>query len=78
MSRGGRRVATIAGLPFEKPEEYLDRSPFHHLDELEPPILGHVATNDSPEQRDRWNRTWTFFDGYLRPYEAPSRGRTTP
>jgi len=24
---------------------------------------------DSPSQIDSWNRTWTFFDWYLRPYE---------
>ncbi len=125
--------STIAGLPFEKPQEYLERSPFFHVDELETPIMVHVATNDStvnfvedeqlidalrarkphlaetrvyrnpppgytgfghtfsrrvnlttleredsPEQRDSWNRTWTFFDWYLRPYEDPSRGKMTP
>ncbi|MCJ7627472.1 MAG: prolyl oligopeptidase family serine peptidase, partial [Longimicrobiales bacterium] len=25
---------------------------------------------DSPSQIDSWNRTWTFFDWYLRPYET--------
>lgn len=45
---------------------------------------------DSPEQIDSWNRTWTFFDWVLRPYEDRSkplpecwtkdcaRGRPTP
>ena len=125
--------STIAGLPFEKPEQYIDRSPLYHVDELETPIMVHVATNDStvnfvedeqlidalrsrkpnlaetriykdpppgytgfghtfsrrvnlttleredsPEQRDSWNRTWTFFDWYLRPYEDPSKGKMTP
>jgi dipeptidyl aminopeptidase/acylaminoacyl peptidase len=28
---------------------------------------------DTPEQRDSWNRTWTFFDWLLRPYEDRSR-----
>ena len=25
---------------------------------------------DTPEQRDSWNRVWTFFELHLRPYEA--------
>ncbi|MGZ8414946.1 MAG: alpha/beta hydrolase family protein [Gemmatirosa sp.] len=28
---------------------------------------------DSPEQIDSWNRTWTFFDWTLRPYEDRSK-----
>jgi len=28
---------------------------------------------DSPEQIDSWNRTWTFFDWNLRPYEDRSK-----
>ena len=28
---------------------------------------------DSPEQRDSWNRIWTFFEWHLRPYRAPAR-----
>jgi len=28
---------------------------------------------DSPEQVDSWNRTWTFFDWWLRPYEDRSK-----
>ena len=28
---------------------------------------------DSPEQIDSWNRTWTFFEWYLRPYEDRSK-----
>jgi dipeptidyl aminopeptidase/acylaminoacyl peptidase len=27
---------------------------------------------DSPAQRDSWNRTWTFFEEHLRPYEDPN------
>ncbi|MGD8318971.1 MAG: alpha/beta fold hydrolase [Gemmatimonadota bacterium] len=27
---------------------------------------------DSPAQRDSWNRTWTFFEWHLRPYEDPN------
>lgn len=27
---------------------------------------------DSPAQRDSWNRTWTFFEWWLRPYEDPN------
>ena len=28
---------------------------------------------DTPESRDSWNRTWTFFEWVLRPYEDRSR-----
>ncbi|HKO16927.1 MAG TPA: alpha/beta fold hydrolase [Gemmatimonadaceae bacterium] len=37
---------TIGGLPFEKPDEYIKRSPLYHVDSLFTPILVHVATND--------------------------------
>jgi dipeptidyl aminopeptidase/acylaminoacyl peptidase len=115
----------IGGLPFEKRDIYIQRSPLYHVDKLQVPLLVHVATNDTdvnfvedqqvidalrsrkpdlaetkiyvdpppgasggghtfsrrvdrqtllrqdtPEQRDSWNRTWTFFEWYLRPYEA--------
>jgi dipeptidyl aminopeptidase/acylaminoacyl peptidase len=118
----------ILGLPFEKREEYIKRSPLYHVDKLKVPLLVHVATNDtdvdyvedqqivdalrsrkpdlaetktyvdptpgpssvghtfsrrtnpqtlerddSPEQRDSWNRTWVFFEWNLRPYEDRSR-----
>lgn len=118
----------VLGLPFEKREEYIRRSPVFHAQNLEVPLLVHVATNDedvnfvedqqmvytlralkpdlaetkiyqdpapwgssvghafsrrvdpvtlervdSPEQIDSWNRTWTFFDWNLRPYEDRSR-----
>jgi dipeptidyl aminopeptidase/acylaminoacyl peptidase len=114
----------IQGLPFEKQEIYIERSPLYHVDKLRIPLLVHVATNDtdvnfvedqqivdalrsrkpdlaetrvyvdpapgpasvghtfnrrtnlqtlerddSPEQRDSWNRVWTFFEWHLRPYE---------
>ncbi|HYD53086.1 MAG TPA: prolyl oligopeptidase family serine peptidase, partial [Gemmatimonadaceae bacterium] len=36
----------LQGLPFEKPEEYLKRSPLYHVDKLRVPLLVHVATND--------------------------------
>ena len=119
---------SIGGLPFEKPDEYIKRSPLYHVDKLQIPLLVHVATNDtdvnfvedqqivdalrsrkpdlaetkvyvdpvpgpasgghtfnrrvnlktleredSPDQRDSWNRTWTFFEWNLRPYEDRSR-----
>ena len=112
----------IQGLPFEKLEEYIRRSPVFHVEKLTVPMLVHVATNDcdvyfrenqqfvytlralkpdlaetkiyvnppqggggcghtfnrrvnaastmrddTPEQIDSWNRTWTFFDWNLRP-----------
>ncbi len=40
----------IGGLPFEKQEEYIKRSPLFHVDKLRTPLLVHVATND----RDVW------------------------
>ena len=36
----------IGGLPFEKREEYVKRSPVFHVANLKVPILVHVATND--------------------------------
>ncbi len=112
----------IQGLPFEKIEEYIRRSPVFQAENLKVPMLVHVATNDcdvyfredqqfvytlralkpdlaetkiyvnppqgaggcghtfsrrvnaastarddSPEQIDSWNRTWTFFEWNLRP-----------
>jgi dipeptidyl aminopeptidase/acylaminoacyl peptidase len=122
--------ARIKGLPFEKRDLYIERSPLYHVDKLRIPLLVHVATNDtdvnfvedqqmvdalrsrkpelaetrvyvdpvpgpasvghtfnrrvnmktlerddSPDQRDSWNRTWTFFEWNLRPYEDRSQGR---
>lgn len=37
----------LGGLPFEKREEYVRRSPYYHVDSLQKPILVHVATNDT-------------------------------
>jgi dipeptidyl aminopeptidase/acylaminoacyl peptidase len=117
----------VQGLPFEKREAYVERSPYYHVDKLEVPLLVHIATNDtdvnyeeasmlvwalraqkpdlaetkiyvdptpgpdhaghsfsrrvnmatleredSPEQRDSWNRVWTFMEWNLRPYLAGS------
>ncbi len=39
--------AGLLGLPFEKREEYVKRSPYYHVDSLTTPILVHVATNDT-------------------------------
>lgn len=119
---------TIRGLPFEKTDEYVKRSPLYHVENLNIPLLVHVSTNDldvnyvedqqivwklralkpelsetkvyvdppgwgasvghsfsrrvdpvtlervdSPEQIDSWNRTWAFFDWWLRPYEDRSK-----
>jgi len=36
----------IGGLPFEKPDEYIKRSPLYHVEDLSIPLLVHVATND--------------------------------
>jgi dipeptidyl aminopeptidase/acylaminoacyl peptidase len=114
----------IQGLPHEKKDIYIQRSPLYHVDKLKTPLLVHVATNDtdvdyvedqqivdalrsrkpelaetkvyvdpvpgpasgghtfnrrtntqtlerddSPDQRDSWNRVWTFFEWHLRPYQ---------
>jgi dipeptidyl aminopeptidase/acylaminoacyl peptidase len=122
----------IRGLPFEKPDEYIKRSPLYHVETLNVPILVHVATNDldvnyvedqqlvwklralkpdlaetkiyvdpptwgssgghafsrrvdpvtlervdSPEQIDSWNRTWVFFEWWLRPYLDKPKAPTT-
>ena len=126
--RGFSTQSRVQGLPFEKRELYIERSPLYHVDKLNTPLLVHVATNDtdvdfvedqqiidalrarkpnlaetkvyvdpvpgpasgghtfnrrvnpktleredSPDQRDSWNRTWTFFEWHLRPYEASPR-----
>ena len=118
----------VQGLPFEKRDIYIERSPLYHVDKLKTPLLVHVATNDedvnyvedqqivdalrsrkpdlaetktyidphpwgasvghafsrrvdpktlervdSPAQIDSWNRTWTFFEWNLRPYEDRSK-----
>ncbi len=38
--------AGLQGLPFERREEYLKRSPYYLVDSLQHPLLVHVATND--------------------------------
>ena len=37
----------IQGLPFEKRDIYIERSPLYHVDKLKTPLLVHVATNDT-------------------------------
>jgi len=37
----------IGGLPFEKRDVYIERSPLYHVDKLRVPLLVHVATNDT-------------------------------
>jgi len=37
----------IQGLPFEKPDIYVQRSPLYSVDKLKVPLLVHVATNDT-------------------------------
>jgi dipeptidyl aminopeptidase/acylaminoacyl peptidase len=36
----------VQGLPFEKRNLYIERSPLYHVDSLKVPLLVHVATND--------------------------------
>ena len=42
----------IQGLPFEKPELYIERSPLYHVNKLSVPLLVHVATNDLDVNHD--------------------------
>jgi dipeptidyl aminopeptidase/acylaminoacyl peptidase len=44
--RGFSTQARIQGLPFEKREIYVERSPYYQVDRLNTPLLVHVATND--------------------------------
>jgi dipeptidyl aminopeptidase/acylaminoacyl peptidase len=37
----------IGGLPFEKREIYVERSPYYQVEKLQVPLLVHVATNDT-------------------------------
>jgi dipeptidyl aminopeptidase/acylaminoacyl peptidase len=37
----------VRGLPFEKQDEYIKRSPLYSVDKLRVPLLVHVATNDT-------------------------------
>jgi dipeptidyl aminopeptidase/acylaminoacyl peptidase len=36
----------LRGLPFERPEAYVERSPVYQVDRMEVPVLVHLATND--------------------------------
>jgi dipeptidyl aminopeptidase/acylaminoacyl peptidase len=38
--------ARIGGLPFERRELYVERSPVYHVDRIQVPVLVHLATND--------------------------------
>ncbi len=44
--RGFSTQEGLRGLPFEKRDEYIRRSPVFHVDSLKVPMLVHVATND--------------------------------
>jgi dienelactone hydrolase len=37
----------IGGLPYEKPDIYIERSPLYHVDKIKVPVMVHVATNDT-------------------------------
>jgi dipeptidyl aminopeptidase/acylaminoacyl peptidase len=39
--------AGLRGLPFERRDEYVRRSPYYHVDSLRVPMLVHVASNDT-------------------------------
>ena len=113
----------IGGLPHEKRDIYIERSPLYHVEKLSVPLLVHVADNDtdvnfveaemlvnalrvkkpemaetkiyhdppgghafnrqvdtengyvrkfSREQRDSWNRIWTFLEWNLEPWRTGS------
>jgi dienelactone hydrolase len=36
-----------------------------------------LERDESPDQRDSWNRVWTFFEWHLRPYEDRSKTSTS-
>jgi dipeptidyl aminopeptidase/acylaminoacyl peptidase len=36
----------IGGMPHEKPDIYIERSPLYHVDKIKVPVAVHVATND--------------------------------
>jgi len=36
-----------------------------------------LERDESPDQRDSWNRVWTFFEWNLRPYEDRSKTSTS-
>ncbi len=36
----------VQGLPFEKRDVYIERSPYYQVDKLQTPLLVHIATND--------------------------------
>jgi dipeptidyl aminopeptidase/acylaminoacyl peptidase len=38
--------ARIGGLPFERPEIYVERSPIYHVSKIDVPVLVHLADND--------------------------------
>jgi dipeptidyl aminopeptidase/acylaminoacyl peptidase len=107
----------FGGSPWERPDVYKERSPLFHVDQLQIPLLLHVAQNDedvnfdeavqlvdaltarkpalsdikiypnpsgghtfdrrtlprtweplnTPDQRDSWQRVWTFFEQHLQP-----------
>ena len=44
--RGFSTQPGLQGLPFEKRDEYIKRSPLYGVENLKVPILVHVATND--------------------------------
>ncbi|MGH7678970.1 MAG: alpha/beta hydrolase family protein, partial [Gemmatimonadaceae bacterium] len=44
--RGFATQQGLQGLPHERQDEYIKRSPMYHVDKLRVPILVHVATND--------------------------------
>jgi dienelactone hydrolase len=59
---GGAGAAGAAGAPATPPAQ------------PDPTDLSRYVPTNTPEQRDSWNRVWTFLDWNLRPYQgAPSK-----
>jgi len=44
--RGFSTQQRIQGLPFEKRDIYVDRSPYYQVEKIDVPVLVHIATND--------------------------------
>lgn len=47
---------------------YRDPPGGHMFSRLVDPLA--LERRDTPEQRDSWNRTWSFFEWHLRPYDG--------
>ena len=60
---GGAGAAGAAGAPATAPAQ------------PDPTDLSRYVPTNTPEQRDSWNRVWTFLDWNLRPYQGADAGK---